>query len=251
MLKLGFITLTGLLGLSHCGHTVAPQPIDPEPLKYEPLNPTPLNNAPLNTTPSNSEPLDPKSETTTRTHRPQLTIQADWDHKPDGSSWTAITVQALQENGAALLNSAPNDIAQFCPNYENLTRENQVAFWTLLISSLARFESNHDPATSYVEKFRDRQGNFIVSRGLLQLSIESGRGYNCNIPDAQSLHDPEVNLTCGVTIMNRWVGQRDGMITGKSGGKWRGAARYWSPFRNAQKTTAIAERTRKLKACQN
>ena len=178
-------------------------------------------------------------------------IWADWDHHPQGQIWTSLTHDALMADSTALLSTIPGDIETFCPNYEKLDTENRVRFWIALISSLARLESGHDPDTSYVESFKDQHGNFVVSRGLLQISIESGRGYNCEIPDAQSLHQAEVNLTCGVKIMNRWVGERDLVLRARENGKWRGAARYWSPFRSATKTQIIADKTRALSFCQH
>ncbi len=165
---------------------------------------------------------------------------ADWDQKPDGKKWTELTHIAVDEFGAQLLNQTPVDITEYCPRYDSLNPESRRAFWVYLLSRLARFESNQDPSVSYTESFNDAQGSPVVSRGLLQLSKESANGYGCGIDDEMELHDPAVNIQCAVRILNRWVGQRDGVVAQCVDGNWRGAARYWSPFRNEQKRQQLA-----------
>lgn len=107
-------------------------------------------------------------------------------------------------------------------------------FWAYLISIMAERESNFNPDAFFVENFNDGNGNKVVSRGLLQLSIESARGYSCPfLNTAQDLHDPENNLISSVLIMKRWVVQ-DGLISAQlASGKWRGGARYWSVLRKS------------------
>jgi hypothetical protein len=72
----------------------------------------------------------------------------------------------------------------------------------------------------------------VVSRGLLQLSFPGDRDNNgCEIPDAESLYDPAINLACGVKILAKYV-KRDQRIAGKNGKEWYGGAVYWSTLRS-------------------
>jgi len=103
--------------------------------------------------------------------------------------------------------------------------------WARFVKAMAKAESNWNPNTFYVEKtIFDRHGKNVVSRGLLQISMESANGYGCNIKEARELHDPETNIKCGLKIMDKLI-RRDGQVMGKKDGKWVGLSRYWSVLR--------------------
>lgn len=157
-----------------------------------------------------------------------------WDVRIEGPTWTATTHAAIDTLAPQLLTTLPADIDAFCPGYRTAPPASRRAFYVALLSELARYESNFDPATRFQETFTDRTGQRVVSRGLLQLSQESANGYGCAIANAQQLHDPTTNLQCAVRILGRWV-ERDQLIAGYSGGAWRGASRYWSPLRDRNK----------------
>lgn len=171
-----------------------------------------------------------------------------WDDRhPDAASWTAMTREAIGTLGEALLDDEPSDVASYCPKYVSLDREDRTTFWVGLLAAIARHESNYNPATTYRESFADSSGRRVVSRGLLQISDESARGYGCDFERATDLQDPRVNLECGVRILARWVG-RDGVIARQSAG-WRGGARYWSVLRKASTSSQIRTTTRSLSVC--
>lgn len=158
--------------------------------------------------------------------------KARWEsYRKDSRPWTVFAFEQMSVVAPRLLTSVPADIVTFCPSYASLDEKNRKNFWIYLLSAMTHFESYYDPSVKYVEKFVDAKGNRVVSRGLLQISGESGRSYGCLIPEDMDLHDPYVNLTCGMKILERWVAS-DRVISGKSGGKWRGGARYWSVLRN-------------------
>lgn len=210
--------------------------------------PMPVNHATTTLASSSNTPLPipPENNPISEKSYPS----AAWDIKPDGRKWTKITHTAISELGKNLLTSVPKDIKDYCSAYDHLSNENRKDFWVYLISSLARFESNYNPNEKYVENFRDRNGNFVISRGLLQISKESANGYGCKIEDENELHDPEVNIRCGIRIINHWV-SKDGVIAAQTSNEgWRGAARYWSPFRNQSKRTTIASETSSQSYCQ-
>lgn len=172
---------------------------------------------------------------------------ARWDGKPGSARWTADTLAAVADHGWMLVNSVPDDIAAYCPSYPRADQQQRAAFWMGLLSALTPHESNYNPRTTYTERFNDNQGRPVISRGLLQISIESANGYGCGITDAQQLHDPQVNLSCGVRIIQRLV-TRHGVIA-STAEPWRGAAAYWSPFRKPAKRADIAGWTKRQPYC--
>jgi len=143
--------------------------------------------------------------------------------------WTELVVNEIAEK--PFLSVTPNDATEFCPNFSKLTKDEKIEFYAHLISQVAKYESNFDTDATYRENFSDRSGESIISRGLLQLSIESALGYKCPLANARELHDPIKNLSCGVTIFDRWI-TKDKYISEKINGKWLGLARYWSVMRD-------------------
>lgn len=175
---------------------------------------------------------------------------AAWSvENPDGS-WTRITEQAVAQS--PLVQLIPADVQNYCPSYARLTQKQRGQFWVALFSAMAKPESNFKPHSFYQEKFNDGKGRPVISRGLLQISHESANQprYACGVTQPQSLHDPKVNLSCGVKIMSKWV-KTDGVI---SQPHWsavpKGGARYWSTLRPQRgKVQSIAGFTRTLPFC--
>jgi hypothetical protein len=175
---------------------------------------------------------------------------AAWAGKNADGAWTAAAEQAVA--ASALPASLPGDVQTFCPAYAERTPEERVRFWAGLLSSMARPESNFKPEAQYVEAFADAQGHRVVSRGLLQISIESANQarYGCAIAQAEDLHDPAVNLACGVKILAYWVAT-DGVIASYGTGPSRGGGRYWSTLRERNKhLPELTGFTRQLAVCQ-
>ncbi|QCO56291.1 hypothetical protein EOK75_11455 [Pseudorhodobacter turbinis] len=178
---------------------------------------------------------------------PMLWLSANSESQP----WEGFVTGAINDYGASLVNSNPEDIGDWCPAYEHQSSEQRRAFWAFLMSSLMKYESNYDPSVTYTEPFEDASGNSVISRGLLQLSIESSNGYGCGIVDANELHDPKDNLSCSIRIMDRWIG-RDNVIESRTTtGEWRGMARYWSPFRRSQQRGAMQAQVSASSYCQS
>lgn len=193
--------------------------------------------------PNTPEPQTP----TPQPSEPGDVIRARWESKNrDGASWSQHVYDTLPTLAANLLKKDPADIASFCPAYSDLSTSDKKNFWVYLISGMTELESNQDPATTYTEKFTDAKGNRVISRGLLQISIESGNSYGCGFKSADELHDPIKNLDCGLRIMNKWIGA-DGRIQGYAA-HWLGAARYWSTLR-ASKANIIQGWTKALRMC--
>lgn len=170
---------------------------------------------------------------------------------PDGS-WTRAAEKAVANSTLSSL--MPKDIGKFCGKYSDILVNERNKFWAGLLSIMARPESNFNPKTSYLEKFRDSSEHRVISRGLLQLSIESANQdrYNCRIANSEELHDPDINLSCAVKILDYWVA-KDGVIAtyGGKNSASRGGGRYWSTLRESNNHLGeITGFTRKLSVCQ-
>lgn len=175
---------------------------------------------------------------------------AAWSTTNRDGSWTKAAENAVAKS--MLPRQVPGDIQYFCPKYPALSQQQRRKFWVGLLSAMAKPESNFQPHRYYTEKFVDAKGRRVVSRGLLQISIESAnqQRYDCDIPQATLLHDPKVNLSCGVKILSKWV-KTDGVIAkSKNAKSYVGGSRYWSTLRAKHGHLAkIAEFTRTLPFC--
>lgn len=180
--------------------------------------------------------------------RPNGDYAAWAPHNQDGS-WTRAAEHAVASS--TLPKTTPADAVEFCPRYPELGYSQRKQFWVGLLSAMSGPESNFRPASRYQERFIDRQGRPVVSRGLLQISQESAnqQRYGCDIRHPSLLHDPLINLSCGVRILARWVSQ-DGLIASNHSPK--GGGRYWSTLRHQNgKTAQIRDFTRALPFCRS
>ncbi len=181
---------------------------------------------------------------------------AAWADSNKDGSWTRLAERAV--SAAALPRLTPTDIGFFCPRYPALANHERQKFWVGLLSAMAKPESNFQPQRYYREKFVDRRGEPVISRGLLQISIESAnqKRYSCAIPYPAKLHDPATNLHCGAKILALWV-STDGVIAhstkvAPTTSTPQGGGRYWSVLRsNKGHLPQIAAFTRQLPFCQS
>lgn len=175
---------------------------------------------------------------------------AAWAKNNRDGSWTRSAESAVANSPLTKL--VPKDILYFCPAYPKLHAAERRKFWVGLISAMAKPESNFKPQRFYQEKFRDGKGRPVISRGLLQISIESAnqQRYGCDIPYPAKLHDPGINLACGVKILSKWV-STDGVIAKHAQPRvHKGGSRYWSTLRPQRgHLRAIADFTRQLPFC--
>lgn len=174
---------------------------------------------------------------------------AAWSSHADGEVWTELAETAVQET--TLTAMIPEDADKFCPRYDSLVQSDRIQFWVGLLSAMAEHESDFDPMIQYTESLiQDSNGHDVVSRGLLQLSLESARQtrYGCTIERDEDLHEPAVNLDCSAQILNTWV-SRDGSIAGTANSRL-GGARYWSTLWHSRDSLGQIRRfTRQLRVC--
>lgn len=102
-----------------------------------------------------------------------------------------------------------------------------------LLSIMAKYESSFKPDTKFNETGH-LQG--VVSRGLLQISKDSANqsAYNCGITSAEQLHDPKINLQCGLKILAYQARKSGTLMDGAKGG----CSAYWSVCRKDSKSYA-------------
>lgn len=178
---------------------------------------------------------------------PALTVA--WSGVAGAADWTATLYDRVGA-ASALVEANPQDAARYCPGFAALDQTGRLAFYTGLVSIMAKYESGFDPEVRFQESFVDSSGRPVISRGLLQLSIESADAYRgCDPGSAEALHDPDVNLTCAVAILNRLMA-RDQAIGVQLGGDWKGGAAYWSVLRsNHPRNDEIVSFTQSLPVC--
>lgn len=164
--------------------------------------------------------------------------QMHWDHVPQARDWTDATMNAVMSHGRPLLSTIPKDIEAFCPGYAEGSDADRAAFWTGLLSALAKFESTWNPEAA------GGGGRWI---GLLQIDPRTARGYGCSADSAGELKDGEMNLACGVRIIAATVPRDNAIATRDS--RWRGIAADWAPMQKAFARDYIADWTRAQDYC--
>lgn len=163
------------------------------------------------------------------------------------AEWSKFLVEKFSQSSA--LSVDLKDADDWCPKYNSLDKSDRALVLSQLVSIMAKRESGFNPASKYTEAFNDSKGRPVISRGLLQISIESANSYGCNFKDAQELHDPTKNLACGIKIIERWL-ERDHRLGGKVAGKWQGCARYWSVCRAVSRSyPVVTSFTKALSVC--
>lgn len=159
-----------------------------------------------------------------------------WDHHPEGAEWTESTLVAVSTKDPQLSERVPADIETWCPGYTEASVEERRAFWTGLLSAVAKYES------TWNEKASGGGGRWI---GLMQISPRSAANYGCDATSVGALKNGEANLECAVEIMSRQVA-KDGMV---AGGGNLGIGRDWAPLRSSEKRAAMAAWTRAQPYC--
>lgn len=144
-----------------------------------------------------------------------------WDHRPEATNWTATAFAALDTHASVLPTIVPADIDRWCPAYPDAPLEDREAFWTGLMSALARHESTWNPQAV------GGGGRWF---GLVQISPATARYYGCEATSGQALLNGSANISCALRIWAETV-PRDGVIAANRGG----VAADWGPLVQAQK----------------
>jgi hypothetical protein len=159
-----------------------------------------------------------------------------WDHRPEAAHWTISTMSAVAAEDPVLAARIPADIDTWCPGYETASLGERRAFWTGLISAVAKYESSWNPRAA------GGGGAYI---GLMQISPRSAQNYGCDANTVSELKDGAANLQCAVEMVAYHVAS-DAMV---AGGGSKGIGRDWMPLRDAGKRKAMAAWTREQAYC--
>lgn len=160
-----------------------------------------------------------------------------WDHRDEASEWTASTLAAIAAHDDTLAAKTPGDIEDWCPGYDTASMGERRAFWSGLLSAVAKYESSWNPAAA------GGGGRYV---GLMQISPKTAANYDCDATSSAALKDGAANLSCAVEIIAAQVG-RDGMVSGNGN---RGVGRDWGPMKSASKRSEMAEWTSAQTYCQ-
>ncbi|MGR3365684.1 MAG: transglycosylase SLT domain-containing protein [Maritimibacter harenae] len=159
-----------------------------------------------------------------------------WDHTPHGAAWTETVMTSLDSHGRNLTAIIPGDIDTWCPGYRTADLDGRKAFWTGLISTLAKHESTWRQTAV---------GGGGLWFGLVQIAPATARAYGCDARSGEALKDGNANLSCAVRIMNRTVA-RDGVVSQNM----RGVAADWGPFHSRTKREDMITWTKQQSYCQ-
>ncbi|MEM1273709.1 MAG: transglycosylase SLT domain-containing protein [Pseudomonadota bacterium] len=150
-----------------------------------------------------------------------------WDGVVGAEAWRGAVMAALDGPASPLLDVVPADIGTWCPAYPRADARQRTAFWAGLVSTLAFYESTHNP---------DAVGGEGRWFGLLQITPATARGYSCEAGTASDLLDGPANVRCGLRIMAATVA-RDGVVSEGMAG----VAADWGPFHSGRKRAAMRD----------
>lgn len=217
-------------------------------------------------------------------------LKLAWDSK--GSHTKAWTQHLISELYARpkLLAVNIKDAADYCPNFANTTQDQRVEFYATMIAESTRWESSFNPEATTREcrkKTKDGKacsssstchnvygsngrwdetygwcmkgghsldGGYVISRGPVQMSLESALGYGCKVSTPRDLNDPLKNFSCAVHVSERFI-VADGRIgSPTTSSPWYGLTKYWAVYRGSDEYTkkslaAIRAATKALPFC--
>lgn len=146
--------------------------------------------------------------------------------------WNYYIASEINNNREIFLNKDSlyyKDLIKLSPNYYSLSDPQKISFWTLLIASIAKFESNFNPNCRFKE---DASLNNVYSEGLLQLSYGDEKRHNIPLStEKQNILDPETNLKSGVIIFAKQLKVRKKIFTNNH--------YYWSVLTNKENEIII------------
>lgn len=176
--------------------------------------------------------LKPAPATPIHTERIELG-GVTWDPE-----WDKVVELALPP--AMLTRQVPRDVRRFCPRFYDMTEENKRAFWAYFFQALAGAEAGLDPVTRIrhtepeVAVVDTVSGRAVRSEGLLQLTYEDKKRYDCDFDwehdralkpndPTKTILQPKNNLECGVKILNNQIINQHKALLSSTG--------YWSTLR--------------------
>jgi hypothetical protein len=155
--------------------------------------------------------------------------KGDLGEKVWNPAWDLIVEKAIPP--AMLSPAVSHDVARFCPRFSTMNDPDKRVFWAYFFQALAGAEAGLNPRTRVrhtqpgAAKIDKVTGVPVRSDGLLQLSYEDGKLYDCDFDweadrklpadsPARSILQPKNNLECGVKILsNQIIDQHKPLLT--------------------------------------
>lgn len=153
---------------------------------------------------------------------------------PSGE-YAEIAAKQIAVHGSSLLEVAPEKADQYCTALKGASQDQRLEFYVAFLSFMAKYESNFDTNQTFKEPFTDRSGEHVISSGLMQVSIESCRGYGTRLERKEELLDPTKNLECAVRILNRWMQRHSRLMSLNSWEGNVGGSKYWAVLRHGRR----------------
>lgn len=168
-----------------------------------------------------------------------------WEEKePSKKSWSNHLHAEIESNFESF---EARDITYFCPNYDNIPKEQQINVWGQIICMMAYYESNWKPNVRYVEHslgIDPVTGRTNTSEGLLQVGYADSLYHKCdfdwekdkNLDDNDSkktIFNPYLNLSCGVKILSKQLATHKALVINKGA--------YWSVIKEGHRNSKIPQ----------
>lgn len=179
------------------------------------------------------------------------------DGTPEKELWSIRAMEQLITSSSLYLNGA-TDIKTFCPNFATSTGEQRINFWAMLISAIAKYESDSNPLERNAKTGTDPVTMLpLYGEGLMQLSYQDklmnpGCEFNWEadkflgpLDPTKTILDPVINLKCAVLILGNQISTSKKIVLD-------GAA-YWPTIKSsspAKKINEISAITKNLSFCQ-
>ena len=167
--------------------------------------------------------------------------------RAEGALWSKFILGLLQNDANSIVEKS-DDMKVFCPTYAHLSKTQRFNVAAMLVSAIAKFESDFDPLSRSTETNLGTDpvtGKQVVSEGLLQLSYQDtmGRSYcqfdwnaDKNLGDKdprKTILNPFKNLRCGLLILAEQVDRYGSLIIEQGN--------YWAVIRKNGKFQKIHE----------
>ena len=161
--------------------------------------------------------------------------KAELGGKTWNPEWDAIVEKAVPAD--MLSSRVPHDVRKFCPRFYSMSDTDKRVFWAYFFQALAGAEAGLNPTTRVrhtqpeVAKVDSVTGKMVRSEGLLQLTYEDQKRYDCDFDwtkdreleskdPAKTILQPKNNLECGIKILdNQIIAQHKSLVSKHS---------YWS-----------------------
>ena len=147
-----------------------------------------------------------------------------WEYKvTEAKDWSTFVFEKVEKLFDKF--SQCEDINWFRPDYNSLTKKQQINVWGELISAISKFESEWKPWSYMIETTMNIDpvtGTQVKSEGLLQLSYQDKKNYSmltsrfdweadknkANNDKTRTILDPIINLEFGIEILARQIEKR-------------------------------------------